>query len=374
MRIRAFVAGCLAILLALASPTLAEEPAQPRPGEVTEAEQQLGFLMLGNHVFIFLHELGHALVEELDLPIVGQEEDAVDEFATVALIAFARDEKTSPEDREAFYGYAGAGALAFIELWKVLEREVGGKAANLPFWDEHALELKRVTNIMCLLYGADPARFKTMADHFTMPEDRRERCEVDYPKRDRAWTRLLTPHLQPTTGERRPSGTLRVKYGTSNSPGAKQMEASIRQVRMFETFADIVNQLFVLPNDITIVSRDCNEANAFWNPNDRTITMCYELMARVGTLIAQSGQAAPVTQPEAKPETPPQADPPPAVDPAAQYYVAEDRKPVGPLSLDQLLARIAAKTMGPTDLVWKAGTPDWVEAQRLPELKGALAN
>ena len=353
-----------------------DQPAPQNQADTNDqANHELGFLMLGNHVFVFLHELGHALIDQLDLPIVGQEEDAVDEFATIALIAFARDEKTTPEDRDAFYGYAGAGAIAFLELWKALDKQIEGKTAKLPFWDEHALELKRVTNIMCLLYGSDPARFKEMADHFTMPEDRRNRCTFDYPRRDGAWTRLLTPHLQPTEGGRRPSGKLTVKYGEAGSQGSKDFEASLRQLQVFETFAEVVNTLFVLPNDITIWSRDCGEANAYWNPRDRTISMCYELMLHVGTLLSQSqqqadapGAAPPADQPQAP------AEPPPAADAGAQYFVAENGRPVGPMTLADLKARVANRQTKATDLVWKAGTPDWVAANQLAELRGDFGN
>lgn len=34
-------------------------------------------------MFIFLREVGHAMIDVLDLPIVGQEEDAADQLATV---------------------------------------------------------------------------------------------------------------------------------------------------------------------------------------------------------------------------------------------------------------------------------------------------
>ena len=36
-------------------------------------------------VFIFFHEMGHALVGELDLPVVGREEDVADEFSTMLM-------------------------------------------------------------------------------------------------------------------------------------------------------------------------------------------------------------------------------------------------------------------------------------------------
>jgi hypothetical protein len=46
-----------------------------------KAEERDEFI-LGNVVFVLFHEFGHALVSELELPVLGREEDAVDRFAT----------------------------------------------------------------------------------------------------------------------------------------------------------------------------------------------------------------------------------------------------------------------------------------------------
>jgi len=40
----------------------------------------------GAFTWILMHELGHALIHVLDLPITGKEEDVADEFATMALL------------------------------------------------------------------------------------------------------------------------------------------------------------------------------------------------------------------------------------------------------------------------------------------------
>ena len=62
----------------------------PGVGAAQPAADRLGQLLLGNYVFILFHEIGHALIHELNLPVVGVEEDAVDEFAAIALISMAQ--------------------------------------------------------------------------------------------------------------------------------------------------------------------------------------------------------------------------------------------------------------------------------------------
>src|SRR5689334_22528436 len=41
----------------------------------------------GNMLFVVLHELGHALISDLGLPVLGREEDAADAFASVAMLS-----------------------------------------------------------------------------------------------------------------------------------------------------------------------------------------------------------------------------------------------------------------------------------------------
>ncbi len=49
------------------------------------------------------------------------------------------------------------------------------------------------------------------------------------------------------------------------------------------------------------------------------------------------------------------------------YYVVNDSQ-VGPLTLADLRAAVAAGKVGPTDLVWQDGTPAWVAARTIPGL------
>ena len=61
--------------------------------------------------------------------------------------------------------------------------------------------------------------------------------------------------------------------------------------------------------------------------------------------------------------------PPPLPQPAgAQYFYSENGKPIGPFSLSEIQAKLAAGLIKPETLVWKSGTPSWVAAKDLPEI------
>src|SRR5262249_11780883 len=40
----------------------------------------------GNMLFVLLHETAHGLISDLGLPVLGREEDAADQFATVTML------------------------------------------------------------------------------------------------------------------------------------------------------------------------------------------------------------------------------------------------------------------------------------------------
>ena len=42
--------------------------------------------VVGNTLFVLLHEMGHVLIAEMKLPVLGREEDAADTFAALAML------------------------------------------------------------------------------------------------------------------------------------------------------------------------------------------------------------------------------------------------------------------------------------------------
>lgn len=146
-----------------------------KPTAKTDAE--LGNAVLGALIFSFFHESGHGLIHILDLAAVGREEDAVDQLATLILIA-SGDE-----------GVAMAMSGAY---WFQLQSKANNK---LPFWDEHAFDGQRFYNILCLIYGSNPTKYGSFVSSGSLPKDRAQRCPEEYSKINKAWERLLQPHL-----------------------------------------------------------------------------------------------------------------------------------------------------------------------------------
>jgi hypothetical protein len=69
------------------------------------------------------------------------------------------------------------------------------KGAPPAFYDEHSLDEQRFYNIACLIYGADPTKYKGLVENKVLPEARARRCPTEWARISSAWTSLLKPYL-----------------------------------------------------------------------------------------------------------------------------------------------------------------------------------
>jgi hypothetical protein len=143
----------------------------------TSAEEVQG-AVLGTGAFFLLHEIGHALVHLLELPITGREEDAVDNLASVILIR----------------GEVHDALLAAIVNFGALAVEMESGETPLPVWNEHSLSSQRLYDVACLLYGSNPEVFADLVGDDGLPPERAARCPAEYEQKERAWDALLAPH------------------------------------------------------------------------------------------------------------------------------------------------------------------------------------
>ncbi len=146
----------------------------------TNDPRELGAQVVGSVYFTLFHEVGHALRDNLDLPVVGREEDAVDQLATLLLLQMG--------DRGVEAAIAAANAFA-------LEQQDEGDAGLDDLWGDHSLSGQRMFDVLCLIYGSDPKGLAELVGPESVPEERSESCRSDYELILSAWNRLLHPHL-----------------------------------------------------------------------------------------------------------------------------------------------------------------------------------
>ncbi|MDE1465404.1 DUF4344 domain-containing metallopeptidase [Spartinivicinus poritis] len=127
------------------------------------------------------HELGHALIDIYQLPVVGQEEDAVDSLATILLIELFE------EGQEI--------AISAADLFDLESQDID-EFEEEDFWDEHSLDVQRYYNTLCYVYGSTPNKYKSLAREAGFSKERMELCIDDYERQRDSWFKILKNYLK----------------------------------------------------------------------------------------------------------------------------------------------------------------------------------
>jgi len=156
---------------------LKSAPAHDLPGGLSRADTILGPVLA-----IFLHETGHAVFNMLQIPVLGREEDAADQFAAYVMLKLGKDEA-----RRLILGTAYHHSL-----------QMPGQQVTLPIQllsHEHSTPAQRAFNILCIGYGADEKLFADVVEKNYLPKGRAEVCAGEYDDLNFAMTKLIGPHI-----------------------------------------------------------------------------------------------------------------------------------------------------------------------------------
>lgn len=129
--------------------------------------------------FVFLHEIGHALIDVYKLPVAGNEEDAADRCSAFINLTELGDEGV----RSVF-----AAADAFN-----IESKNGSAADARDLSDEHLLQEQRYYSSLCMIYGSDTEKYADIVRRGYLPKERADRCSGEYQRTVESWVSLLAP-------------------------------------------------------------------------------------------------------------------------------------------------------------------------------------
>lgn len=201
-----------------------------------------------NLLSVFYHELGHAFVDILQLPIFGQEEDAADVLSVFLIDAFWEEESAVEIAYDSAFGFQA-------------------EADNYDpvFWGVHGPDQQRYYNLVCIFYGANPDERDDVAEELGLPEERAEYCDFEYEQAAGSWGEVLDQITSDSGGE-----TFRIDRVERDTDGANlTAELIVEEVAA-------INQEFKLPKTLNISIEACGEANAWYDPEAREIVMCTE--------------------------------------------------------------------------------------------------
>ena len=232
--------------------------------------------VIGNTLFTVYHELGHALIDMLNLPVIGREEDAVDGFAAVTMIP-----DTPDPVRDALI-------VAVADGWRAQSMLAVGDRER-PFWGEHALDEQRHFAIVCLMVGSDQEGFYDFALEAGLPEPRIATCGQDFDRMKIGWRRLLDPHRR-EAGVSAPSIEPPIEI-VFDPPLATQRRLFdvIRKGGLIENAILDFGDRIVLNAPLTVRFTSCTDANAFWSRSRGEVTVCYELIEDFDAILLDAG-------------------------------------------------------------------------------------
>lgn len=243
----------------------------------TQRHDTLQFV-IGNMLFVLLHEVGHVLITELGLPVLGREEDAADAYATVTILAM-KDEFSERVLAEAAKGWFYGDRRDRMELTPVV------------YYDAHSLSQQRAYQIVCYMVGSDPEKFAPLADETNLPDERRSTCQGDFSNADWSWSKVLKDHRRTT----QPKTEIRVRYGEPPA-GFEVLARAMQSVELLELVAERISDTYALRAAFTIEARACGSPGAEWNLPTRTLVVCYEMAEDFATLHLYYGARARVSQ------------------------------------------------------------------------------
>jgi Putative metallopeptidase len=212
-----------------------------------------------NTLVLLLHELAHVHIAEMQLQVLGREEDTADTFAALTMLKIG----TSFSEHE----LAQAAKGWFLN--DLRDQQTGEKPL---YYDEHNLNQQRAYQILCLMVGSDPGKFKSLADEMKLPESRQKTCKRDFAKTSAAWGAVLKPwHLE----RGQPETEIKVAYGGGQGTYDAFANA-FRSIRFLETVAEYYKENYRWPRSFTLRMETCGHPGADYDDEARVVTMCYE--------------------------------------------------------------------------------------------------
>ncbi|PIE08985.1 MAG: hypothetical protein CSA73_00910 [Rhodobacterales bacterium] len=231
----------------------AEQPTPPDAPRITPRQQ----FIQSNVIETLYHELGHALIDILDLPVYGNEEFAADVFSVILMNRLHDKEEVARLARNVAGAYAEEARRAKL------------RGQTHDAWDIHGSDMQRYYNLACLFYGADPEGRTDLADALDLPRERARSCRDEFDLANRSWGHVLDQLEAEAPGD-----SLHIDWTLHDDQLTRFITAEIARL----------NQVMALPEPLAVSVIPCDEINAYYSIDKREITFCTEYATHMGKL------------------------------------------------------------------------------------------
>ena len=218
--------------------------------------------------YTMYHEIGHMLVGQLGLPVLGKEEDAADALATILLL-------TDDNDEDSYNALVDAADGWYFNA----VNSTGSTLEDLSYYDDHSLSIQRAYAMACFMVGKDPEAFVDTAESYDFDADQQTACAGTYEQAFDAWESVLEPHK--VVDEQ--GAEIAIVYDDGGEEFG-DFATILKGNRVLETAAELVMSRYVLPEPVTFRAGLCDEANAYYSPSNNEVIYCYELASQMTML------------------------------------------------------------------------------------------
>ncbi len=246
---RVVTAGLISAFLVFSGTSHAEDALAPEQREYVEDV----FLSL------FYHEIGHALIDVKNLPVLGLEEDAADILSVLLINRFWEED------------YADRKARAAADYWSENAEFRSRVGDDVSYSGTHSPDQRRYFTYVCLFYGADTEGRSAFAADMALPDDRAESCAEEFALAESGWGGFLEG-----IEAAGPGTAFTFEGDRDSSPFALLLSDEI----------DWMNERMSLLVPISVRIERCGEANSFYFPDQTAIVMCSEFIDELERLAA----------------------------------------------------------------------------------------
>jgi len=109
------------------------------------------------------------------------------------------------------------------------------------------------------------------------------------PSPDKATEAQTTTAKKVLENKKEDKGDFIVEHLAVDNPRYAEIDRRIKDEKLLEKAADKLNRSLILPNDIYLKTKYCREVNAFYSADERSVTICYELMEHFYNVFRNDG-------------------------------------------------------------------------------------
>lgn len=206
-----------------------------------------------NLISTFYHEMAHALIDVMNLPVLGQEEDAADVFSMLMV------QRLFPKGQAMAINKGAANGFSI----SAIKRRATGH--EWDWADEHGPDMQRYYNLVCLIFGADTKQRADFASEMALPEHRAKKCAAEFAQAERSWGPIIGRIYQAKT-----NAPVRFRHSARTPLQIQAAEIIAAEVRHF-------NGKYSLADGLRVVVKRCvrgGNTYAFYSPSRKKITLC----------------------------------------------------------------------------------------------------